>query len=183
MRNSIRTLIKNIEPYDDLEKNHIEDAIRWLTSDLEIYRIKKPDIPPKHLVSYFALIDRSKKSLLLILHKKAGLWLLPGGHVEKNEHPYKTVEREIQEELHTSAHFIKETPFFMTVTKTVNIESGHTDVSLWYLLKGDSSKNFQYDRREFDDCQWFTFDEVLVMKKSKLDPHMHRFVNKLHSYL
>ena len=42
----------------------------------------KPDVPPKHLVSYFALVDERRGKLLLVDHKLAGLWLPSGGHVE-----------------------------------------------------------------------------------------------------
>lgn len=42
------------------------------------------------------LIHQDK--LLLVKHKKAGMWLCPGGHVEKNELPYQTAEREFWEE-------------------------------------------------------------------------------------
>ena len=37
--------------------------------------LKKPDVPPKHLVSYFALVDDRRGKVLLVDHKLAGLWL------------------------------------------------------------------------------------------------------------
>lgn len=179
MRTKILQLISSIKPFDILEADHINDAIRWINSGEEIFRIEKPDIPPKHLVSYFVLIDKVKKKILLMDHINAGLWLPSGGHVELSEHPKNTVEREIMEELNLLADFISDNPFFITQTVTVNIGAGHTDVSLWYLLNGNSEEEISYDKNEFNGYKWFDYSEILKTDVSRLDPHMHRFVEKL----
>jgi len=179
MRSTIRTIITSISPFDKLEQANIQDAIKWIDSGQVIFRIKKPDVPPKHLVSYFVLFDQENKKLLLIDHIKAGLWLPAGGHVEKDENPKTTAEREILEELFIPAEFIQEEPFFITETKTVNIDAGHTDVSLWYLLKGDSSKKLKFDSKEFNSYKWLTLKEILNTNANLLHPDMHRFVMKL----
>src|SRR5476651_1592551 len=114
MRSQIKKLVSGIKTYDSLESEHISNTLQWLKTDVEIFRIKKPDIPPKHLVSYFVLVDQKKKKLLLMHHRKAGLLLPAGGHVEKDEHPNQTVEREMQEELGLTASFISELPLFVT---------------------------------------------------------------------
>ncbi|MGI8419914.1 MAG: NUDIX hydrolase [Candidatus Levyibacteriota bacterium] len=179
MRDEIENLIASVAPYDKMEQEHITNTLLWIRSKAEIFRLKKPDTPPKHLVSYFVLVDKKKRKLLLINHIKTGLWLPPGGHVENNEHPADTVKREIQEELGIKALFIFDDPFFITVTKTVNIDAGHTDVSLWYLLKGDMLKKLEYDKSEMNGYRWFSFEEILQLAMNKCDPHMHRFTNKL----
>lgn len=179
MRNQIKKIIGSIEPFDALEAQHISNAIEWIDGGEEIFRIQKPDIPPKHLVSYFVLVDPGKKKIMLIDHVKAGLWLPAGGHVEKEEHPDLTVEREILEELNMPADFLSRDPLFITQTVTVGKTAGHIDVSLWYVLKADSAKEILYDPREFNGYKWFDYEEVLNTDASRLDPHMHRFVKKL----
>jgi 8-oxo-dGTP pyrophosphatase MutT (NUDIX family) len=136
----------------------------------------KPDVPPKHLVSYFALVDDRRGKLLLVDHKLAGLWLPSGGHVEPDEDPAATVVRELSEELGLDADFIHAGPMFITVTRTVGEVRGHSDVSLWYLIRGDSSRAIEFDRGEFDRVRWFGFDEIPFEQS---DPHLHRFVEKL----
>ena len=182
MRTKILQLISNIKPYDKLEEEHITNTINWINSGEEIFRIEKPDVPPKHLVSYFVLIDIEKKKILLMDHINAGLWLPSGGHIELNEHPKTTVGREIMEELHLPADFISENPFLITQTTTINIGAGHTDVSLWYLLNGNSEEEISFDKIEFNGYKWFGFSEILETEKTKLDPHMHRFIEKLLSF-
>lgn len=39
-----------------------------------------------------------EKKVLLVKHKKLGIWLAPGGHVEPGELPHKAAERECYEE-------------------------------------------------------------------------------------
>jgi 8-oxo-dGTP diphosphatase len=80
----------------------------------------KPATPPRHLVSYVAVIDRVDRSSLLVDHIKAGLWLPPGGHVEPDEHPAATADREAREELTIDPAFVHDPPrpSFLTVTQT-----------------------------------------------------------------
>ncbi len=179
MKNHIKNLIQSITPLDALETEHISDALAWIDSGIEIFRMEKPATPPKHLVSYFVLVDVARRKILLVDHIKAELWLPTGGHVEKDEDPCATVEREIQEELHMPAEFLSVNPFFITQTITVGKTAGHTDVSLWYVLKADSTKEIKYDPSEFNGYKWFDYEEILNTDISKLDPHMHRFVKKL----
>lgn len=188
MKTSIRQQIQNeirlIKPFDKTEREHIDDALAWIDNATNIFRIQKPDKPPKHLVSYFVVIDPEHKSLLLGDHIKAQLWLPPGGHASLNEHPRDTVIRECQEELSHKAIFLRSNdhPFFLTVTQTVGLTAGHTDVSLWYLLRGNAHDRLSFDRREFTDMNWFTFDEILHSHPAIFDPHMQRFTEKLKQY-
>lgn len=177
--------VDQISPWDDLEREHIADALAWIASGVNIFRIAKPDKPPKHLVSYFVLIDPDQRSLLLGDHIKAQLWLPNGGHVEVNEHPANTVVREAEEELFRKAVFLRGSsrPLFITCTETGGLTPGHTDVSLWYLLRGSVHDPLNFDRREFTDMNWFTFDEILASHPAIFDPNMQRFTAKLMRYL
>lgn len=149
------------------------------------FRLKKPDIPPKHLVSYFVLVDPEHRSILLVDHIKAQLWLPPGGHVLPNESPRDAVVRETKEEFGIPAVFLHnhDKPFFVTVTQTVGLTPGHTDVSLWYLLRGSIYDRMSYDRSEFTDIEWYTLDEISETEPSIFDPHLQRFATKLTDYL
>ncbi len=114
--------------------------------------------------------------VLLVDHKKAELWLPPGGHVDPGENPKETVRREAKEELGMDVEFIFDEPILLTVTKTVGNVAKHTDVSLWYLLKGDPHRTMDYDRSEFHQICWFRIDNIAFEKS---DPHMRRFIDKM----
>lgn len=174
MRDLIRTELTSIEPLDRPEQDHLADALAWLDSGADLFRVAKPATPPKHLVSYFAVVDDDR--MLLVDHKNAGLWLPPGGHVETGEHPRSTVARELREELGFRANHEIDSPLMVSCTTTVGLTAGHTDVSLWYVVRSDCTQAPSFDRTEFYSVKWFRFAE-LPFERS--DPHLRRFVHKL----
>jgi 8-oxo-dGTP diphosphatase len=174
MRHKIREELSAIVPLDDLERRQIADALEWIDSGAELYRLAKPATPPKHLVSYFVVVDGGH--VLLVDHRNAQLWLPPGGHVDIGEHPRDTVMRELAEELGMTASHPISAPLMLTVTTTVGLTAGHTDVSLWYVVNADRTKQIQYDEEEFQSVRWFPFDEVPFERS---DSHMRRFLAKL----
>jgi 8-oxo-dGTP pyrophosphatase MutT (NUDIX family) len=176
IRDKIQSTVNSLSPFDELEQEHISFTKNWIESGVEIFRTAKPATPDPHLVAYALLIDPLTNQILLVDHKKAGLWLPAGGHVEINELPMETVKREILEELAIKANFMIEDPVFLTVTKTVGQIVRHTDVSFWYLLKGSNEIPLQYDQEEFNDVRWF---DINYIPYENTDPHMRRFIQKL----
>ena len=174
MRRRVREELKAIEPLDATEREHLADALAWVDSGAELFRIEKPATPPKHLVAYFAVVDGDQ--ILLVDHKNAQLWLPAGGHVEQGEHPRTTVLRELKEELGiTAAHDI-DAPLMVTCTVTVGLTAGHTDVSLWYVVQANRHHTIQFDEGEFNAIRWFPFSAVPLHRS---DPHLGRFIQKL----
>ena|SRR5688572_17583837 len=174
MRAAIRNELESIDPLDALEHRHRSEALAWIDSGAPLFRTAKPATPPQHLVSYFAVVDG--ESILLVDHKNAQLWLPPGGHVERGEHPRETVTREVREELgFTPAHKI-EAPLMVTCTTTVGLTSGHMDVSLWYVVRASRSQPMVYDAQEFVGIKWFSLSNAPL---SRSDPHLERFIRKL----
>lgn len=102
---TIDDIILSIDAHDELEQQHIDETQKWIRSGTPMFRIEKPATPPKHLVSYFVLIDEKARKLLLVDHKKAQLWLPSGGHVEPDENPAHAAARECLEELGIIANF------------------------------------------------------------------------------
>jgi 8-oxo-dGTP pyrophosphatase MutT (NUDIX family) len=176
MRSAIRDEVAAIEPFDALERTHRTDALAWIDSGAPLCRTQKPATPPIHLVSYFVLVDDDH--VLLVDHKNAGLWLPTGGHVETDEHPRATVARELREELGLDLIDPPGMPLMLTISQTVGISAGHTDVSLWYVIDGDRTVALNFDAEEFHAVQWFRCNEAPL---SRSDPHLARFLAKLAS--
>jgi len=174
IREQIRAEILSIDPLDELERLHINETLAWVDSGVGLFRTAKPATPPKHLVSYFAVVDHDH--ILLVDHKNAELWLPTGGHVEPDEHPRATVVREIQEELGLTPTQPIEAPLMITSAATAARTAGHIDVSLWYVVSGDRAQHLEYDRGEFNSINWFVFDAIPFQRS---DPHMQRFIQKL----
>lgn len=173
--------VRRVRPCDPLEATHRADTMGWIRSGVEIFRIAKPDVPPKHLVAYCVLVDPVAEAVLLVDHRNAGRWLATGGHVEAGEHPFAAARREIQEELGVDAPSIGglgEHPLFVTQSTTDGIDAGHVDVSLWYVFARDRSRPVTPDTREFAAVDWWKFDAVLHGGDA-VDPNLPRFVAKL----
>ncbi|MGI9222586.1 MAG: NUDIX domain-containing protein [Woeseiaceae bacterium] len=175
MRQEIRKEIETITPLDDVERQTKSDVLGWIDSGAEICRTEKPATPPKHLVSYFAVIDG--EYILLVDHINAELWLPTGGHVEPGEHPRTAALREAKEELSIDGEFLHSDPVFLTVAETVGRTAGHTDVSLWYTLRGNRNDDIAYDTTEFRAASWFHRKDVPL---GRSDIHMERFLRKLY---
>ena len=174
MRKQIRDEVNFIVPLDAMESDDITRCLAWIDSGVDLCRLAKPATPPMHLVSYFVVVDDGH--VLLVDHRNAQLWLPPGGHVEEGEHPRATVDRELEEELGFVASHPIGAPLFVTITTTVGLTAGHTDVSLWYVVRASRHQSLQFDEGEFRDARWFAFDEVPL---ERTDPHMKRFLSKL----
>lgn len=174
MRDLIRQEVSSIEPLDDLEVSTIEAVLDWIDSGVELCRTEKPATPDKHLVSYFPVVDG--EYVLLVDHINAERWLPTGGHVEPDEHPKETALRECFEELNLEGAFLFEQPLLVTSTETVGKTAGHTDISLWYALKGDRTSFLEIDPSEFNEARWFHKD----LLPSNTDPDLPRFVAKLY---
>ena len=176
IRSQIHQIVSSMSTLDELEQDHIRFVLDWIDSGREIFRIEKPATPDTHLVAYFVIASTEMDQVLLVDHKKAELWLPPGGHVDPGEDPKETVRREAKEELGVDVEFLFDEPILLTVTKTVGNIAKHTDVSLWYLLMGNPHRTLNYDPDEFNQIRWFTIDEIPFEKS---DPHMKRCIQKM----
>jgi 8-oxo-dGTP diphosphatase len=188
VRRLISDLVAKVAPFDARGAADQADMLDWVASGQQLFRTAPPATPPKHLVVYFVPVDAAGRRLLLGDHRKSGLWLPPGGHVEDGEDPRQAVVREAREELGITAAFHPglgqegESPFFLTVTPT-NEAASHLDVDLWFVLHLNRGQRLTPDPREFNRVRWFGLDERRDWPAARYDPEMGRFAGKLRSVL
>lgn len=183
-RQVVRDLVAGVIASDTVEEDQRAWIIAWIDRGAPLFRVNPPVDPPEHLAVYFALLDGVERSILLVDHRKASAWLLPGGHVDPDEDPRTTVVREADEELQYAAKFHNMTgdaPLFVSLTQTRGPNS-HTDVTLWFLLKASRLERFTPDPGEFNGAQWFPIDDT-DWAAERFDPHMARFVAKVRAGL
>lgn len=177
----VHDLVTGVVPLDEQEVQDKTTTLTWVRSGAPLFRIARPATPDQHLCVYSALLDEARRTVLLVDHVKAGLWLFPGGHVDEGEDPRATVLREAAEELRTDGEFhprFGADPLFLTVTKTRG-EHSHTDVSFWFVLAADQDMRIEADPREANDVRWFALDDPAEWAHDRFDPHMARFRDKL----
>ena len=121
--------------------------------------------------------------ILMIKHKKLGVWLPPGGHIDENELPCEAVIREIFEEtgivakVITAAHDVenhidshcRELPLPLEILlEDIERDGLHNHIDMIYLCKAEES-TLKPQENEIDGIGWFlpatileldTFDNV-----------------------
>jgi 8-oxo-dGTP pyrophosphatase MutT (NUDIX family) len=114
-----------------------------------------------HFCVYFLPFNPKTKQVFIVHHKKSGLWLSPGGHIDKGELLLGTLNREIKEELGVANFFPKlPKPFLITTTPINNpIQPCREHLDIWFLLKTDGS-NFSVDPKEFHSTKWIGLAEA-----------------------
>lgn len=61
-------------------------------------KLTRDENPYSHFCVYFAGFDQKAKKVFIGHHKKSGLWLFNGGHIDEGETPEEAIEREMGEE-------------------------------------------------------------------------------------
>lgn len=120
-----------------------------------------------HLGTFFLPINKKTKSIYLVDHIKAGIWIPPGGHIEKDELPISTIRREFKEELNHQLTKEEIKLFNLSVT-SINRpwENCITHYDFWYSVSTEELP-FNFLKKEFYDGKWFDLEEGLKIIKRK----------------
>jgi 8-oxo-dGTP pyrophosphatase MutT (NUDIX family) len=124
-------------------------------------KLTRDENPASHYCVYFLPYNIAAKQIFIVHHKKSGLWLSPGGHIDKGETLVQALNREISEELGIE-NKIKDSvrPFLLTITPINNPKhpcKEHLDV--WYCFQ-TTVNEFKIDPREFHQTKWVSIEEA-----------------------
>ena len=142
-----------------------------------------------HTVSaYIVHLDKGEPRILMHKHKKMGMLMCFGGHIEKNETPWQSVLHEVPEE---TGYDIKQLYIMQPVNRlahmrgaithpvgiyhatfTYNPLPGHSHTDTGYLFVTREDPNGKPAEGEVADNVWMTEDEVLA-----LEPDIETFAN------
>jgi len=117
--------------------------------------LTRDEDPISHFCVYFLPYDTKKKQVFIIAHKKSGLWLSPGGHIDPGETPEQALEREVEEELGVNLPEARLKPLLLTITyikKDVRPCKVHFDI--WYFVPMNETGLSSEKEGEFDNGQW-----------------------------
>lgn len=142
------------------------DVSKLFLARLAQGKLTRDESPLSHFCVYFLPYHQQTQEVFMTHHKKSGLWLAPGGHIDEGEVLFQALLREIQEELgeelaaecglHQDLR-----PFLLTVTsipKKPNYACRvHYDI--WYGIPTDGS-NFKVDPAEFHETRWLSVAEA-----------------------
>jgi 8-oxo-dGTP pyrophosphatase MutT (NUDIX family) len=139
----------------------IEDTCARFLKRLEEGAFTRDENPRSHFCAYFLPYNPETREVFIVHHKKSGLWISPGGHIDEGEGLLDTLNREIREELGIGNFFSEsQSPFLLTITPIDNeAQPCKMHFDLWYLMETDGNE-FAVDPKEFHDTRWMTIDEA-----------------------
>lgn len=128
--------------------------------------LTKEENPKSHFCAYFAAYDPVAKKVFIGHHKKSGLWLFNGGHIDGDETIKESLIREIGEEWGLDgSKFEINPPTFFTITEIDNPTKQpcnfHYDI--WCFVKIDKNKFKPSDANlseEFHEYGWKDLEEA-----------------------
>ncbi len=121
------------------------------------------------------VVFNSDNKVLMIKHKKLGIWLPPGGHVDENELPDEAVLREIREETGviakiaeagqlnlTEMHCKELARPFAILLEDIEHDGKHNHIDLVYICRAEAD-TLAPQEAEVDGIGWFTPEEAAAL--------------------
>lgn len=145
-----------------------EQIANYWIERLKKGNLTRDDGSVSHFCCYFLPYNPTTKQVFIVHHKKSGLWLSPGGHIDKGENLMQTLNREIEEELGIKNKIKKEIkPFLLTITPIENrVQPCKEHLDIWYRFPTDGSE-FNVDPKEFHTTKWVSIEEA---RRAVTDP-------------
>ncbi len=159
--------VSRIVPIDEREAESQRLTIALLSDALEIFDEQSVE----HHVTASAFVV-SERGMILHLHRRLGIWVQPGGHIDTGEMPEEAAVRET----------LEETGLAVTLAEPVEVfhvdvhpgPRGHTHYDVRYILNCEPV-NPTPPPEESQEVYWFSFSDAL----ERCEPSMRGAVRKL----
>jgi 8-oxo-dGTP pyrophosphatase MutT (NUDIX family) len=108
------------------------------------------------------------RGVILHVHKRLGLWLQPGGHLEPGETPWAAAMRESMEETGLQLEWAPGPPAPGAAPPLAHVDvhdggRGHTHLDLRYLMAVRGADEPAPPAGESPDVRWFTWADALTV--------------------
>lgn len=165
-----RRAVTSLDPVDEREARSKLEIIAGLDSLSHPF---SETAAATHVTGSALIVDRD--GIVLLRHKRLGIWLQPGGHIDGNEWPFEAAVREAAEEtgLPTRHHF--DEPLLFHVDAHDGGRS-HRHLDLRYVLTAPREQP-RPGPEESQECRWFTWDEAKKTADAGLRGVLERLQN------
>ena len=158
-------------PVDERERSGIEQVLAIAPTLAAPFDV---DADPTHITGSALIVG--PRGLVLLRHKRLGIWVQPGGHVDPGETPWDAARREAVEETGLPIRFLAEEPELAHVDVHPG-GRGHTHLDLRYLfvVDGDGDADPDPPADESQDVAWFAWSTAL----ERAEPRMAGIISVL----
>jgi 8-oxo-dGTP pyrophosphatase MutT (NUDIX family) len=107
-----------------------------------------------------------RQGVLLHRHKRLGLWLQPGGHLEPGETPWAAARRESGEESGLQVRWVSAGSNGIPPLAHVDVHDGgrgHTHLDLRYLLAVEGNEEPAPPSGESQEVRWFAWPDAVAI--------------------
>jgi 8-oxo-dGTP pyrophosphatase MutT (NUDIX family) len=156
-REALRGFLTHHQPVDEQERVSLIAFIEQLDRLDRLDRPFAEDGGPVHVTSSAIVVGA--RGVILHKHKRLGIWIQPGGHIDEGEDPADAAVREVLEETGLKTTHFTGSPTIVHVD-VHPAPKGHTHLDLRYLLRGPDADP-EPPAGESPDVAWFSFEDAL----------------------
>lgn len=143
-------------PVDERERESIEKFFTVVPTLTEPY---DEALGLVHVTASAIVVSDAGDKVALHLHKRLGMWLQPGGHIDAGETPAQGALREAEEETGLPVRHEDGNGLFVHVDVHAG-PKGHTHHDLRYVVRAPEVP-MNPAEGESPDARWFTWDEAI----------------------
>ena len=166
VRALIRAVVEARRPADHRERHSVAEFLRMYDGLHEPF---SEDAGPVHVTGSALVLTDDRRRVLLHKHKRLGMWLQPGGHIDPGELPWDGSLREASEETGLPVAF----PPNETVPTLAHVDvhpgpRGHTHLDLRYVVVAPHVPPAPPEG-ESPDVQWFQWHQAIALAEPGLE--------------
>ncbi len=158
MRDSLRVLLEQHDTRDAKEAADRTAMLGFLESLPAPFSAQQHEA---HFTASALVLDAGRSSTCLVLHRKLGLWLQPGGHVEPGDESMALAAlREVREETGLDARLAAEHSVHLDIHEIPDRPDmpAHLHLDVRFLVVADGDELTLSD--ESTDVRWWPLDDA-----------------------
>lgn len=153
---ALRYALAQHVPVDERERQSVAAMVQWLARLSAPFEEQADDV---HVTASAIVVGQP--GVVLHRHKRLGLWLQPGGHVEPGEWPHEAAVREAFEETGLPVGHPDDGPRLVHVDVHPG-PRGHTHLDVRYLLMAPDQAPAP-PPGESPEVAWFGWDAAIAL--------------------